>query len=679
MNRFLLASLVGAVASSEVRDLYAENKVVFMGSMNAAKGKVNTATVLQGIKGCLPVKSKNVNVVLPDCDLPTDVEYLFVGTSSGKKKKLKVALTCDAIPLADVSAEDRLWLNRQVDVCTKKKSICPSKEAPLPCLNDVVCSKEAIAGCQGATKCEVNSCGDCTPIFSNKKGKRLCMDSETSFPDACGDKAAQLPDCPGVALKKATTCVTDEVSGKAVWTNDFGAEVCASASQHTACLDRTTVDWNVAPKQTGKGKGKGNAAPESKKLGVAVVDGTCQGVVGTNNPGISLFDSLVSCEMSCPAPVFSHDNDFRRPCLPGSNECCPDDKAPYNCDLTAVQVVCANLDCEDGEPNYCIPDGCNACDVDVYDSQDKKLTCEFVPPPIQCPGQEEGENPLEQCGDRTPACGPRPDQCPIGLKLTCITDCDCADIWVSEDNRHPPEKCAAQLVDLIVQTRKPCKATDEPEMCCQPGNFKKEDCSGTNSEWTCNNMNCDGQGEISKCDANPCDECNVHAFDKFGAEIDITKCTLGSTEVEVCPFEEVIIEADGNPTLTGGPPDCSGAVADCGPWPATCSDDWVLDCVIDPCTCLPGWRDNDIRFATLSCQLASTPECVGARGESCPLLKCNPMPDDAEIPAWLVEVGFKCVQHPCTCVPFWQPNVAVGIGQGQAAGGQGRVGGGPGR
>lgn len=137
---------------------------------------------------------------------------------------------------------------------------------------------------------------------------------------------------------------------------------------------------------------------------------------------------------------------FRLPC--GENrgrECCDDGEGPVSCAAGVAENTCANSVCNGKQPASCKSNGCNQCNVQLFDEEGSEYDVFDCTMPV---GESKACADVVCPEDPGIDCPPRPDECPEDWHIRCIRDpCTCnRKIWVDEDVRFTPKICSDALI-----------------------------------------------------------------------------------------------------------------------------------------------------------------------------------------------------------------------------------------
>lgn len=253
-----------------------------------------SATVSTSVKGCpgtgelvLEIERKK------ECPVPSisPNKLVLVISNSGTEGRLAVP-ACGGIQLVDhLPPGDKYWLTSHKG-CVKD-NICPDGSLPFDCTWDDVC-RDLKDECKRAKSCEVNGCGGCFAILTDRKGKRVCTDNPTyacshgTRPVACksdpckglSKEILQAHDC--TEWERASACVPDPCTCQPIWIDDLGAQVCKLNSA-SVCRDVSAIDF-------------GNCRTLQ---GYAVKNGACGPIHGCTDGNATLLSSLADCQMRC--------------------------------------------------------------------------------------------------------------------------------------------------------------------------------------------------------------------------------------------------------------------------------------------------------------------------------------------------------------------------------------------
>lgn len=664
MIRCILALFAAQVAANQ---WYDSTAVIFWGKLAANK---QSATVTVPIKGCLKA---NAAVTLEGASSCTasDQDVLIGGAikSGTPARGLVLRVTCGDIQ-ASPSNEDRVFYASQMDATCKPK-LCVDGSAPIVCKKPQVCGTKAKwpSQCQKATKCDVNPCGGCSPVFTDDSGAQVC--------DGCPDLAAPS-NCTGNpcdyspkeslscdAASTASFCMASGCGGcHAQWYDNFGRKVCASPSCTTAGANlgkgSVALGFAVVAGQCKAVKGKkaslamfsdaaacttGCVCVENglvdfgkcnQPLGVTLVNGVCKAVQGCQEAKAPLkstfFDTVAACQKACPnPPVPKKSNSAQAAPSQTSPARCPNG-APKKCDinpcLTALAPNCAEAR---GKNLVCVPDNCDCTAKWLLNNQ-----------PFSCPA-------TQTCSGSGPNCcansGLAPRDCsafPCDIKTctgaaTCTAD-PCRQCMPSfkdaQGKEIPPTMCRgdsnpAAFIKCAPGDAQCCKSGFRPLTCNTPPGLLNSTCATL----TCGSL----AAKDRNCTVDPCDSCSLQVQNSKGVVV-TDQCQM-TPPTDVCT--KVQCPDMGSPNCTARPPQCG---------------DLNLMCIKDQCACKWRWYSVDMRPPPSACS-AALQMCYAQT--DCPNnYACDDIP--ANVQAQLTPAVAKqliCTQEVCSCRPVLTPPV----------------------
>lgn len=338
-----------------------------------------------------------------------------------------------------------------------------------------------------------------------------------------------------------------------------------------------------------------------------------------------------SCEMNrCNAcrPQF-YDQAGKRVC-----DMCPPGQPPKPCPEGKSRCSEATLP-SSCEASYCVPNSCGSCTTLWIDDFGKQVC--------------KSESVFNQCHDMTAidfgTCDESATLEKIGIiNGVCSSIQGCSSVLnqlpLFESIDDCKMKCQAATVEIGLPSERNTSLCDFPHdpHCC-PDNHLEEECILKNLQMFCKYVKCEG-AQVAHCTANPCEQCTVRMKDANNNTIDPATCSLELPDYNHCTaYAEVTCHETDEP--------------DCGSLPSACPSNWNARCVTDACSCKPIWMNEDVRNPKEECLRSLVAECVVEEECPKEFTCLPPKEEIMSRRDFSEGFGLQCIQEPCTCVPMW--------------------------
>lgn len=286
------------------------------------------ALVHRHVKGCLDEYVERLELVVPCThSLPAAYSnhlYLISGTRQNvqalpQEINLRLSLTaCDFItPKESISDFDFLQLSRQTEKCrlgtdNDQFDRCVDNSMPFDCKANIVCGSlpKVRQVCPHATKCVVNRCNGCNPMYFDKLNQRVCEGREkcpgNRTPVQCkNDSCLVAKTASGFdRCSAAERCLSSHQAELGVFSctqcqpqflDGYGAGVCTATTPTSRCVEVSGISFTA------------DNCAKQQFLGYGLNNGFCEQIKGCKGaPGSELlFADAQTCVAFCKCPDIS--------------------------------------------------------------------------------------------------------------------------------------------------------------------------------------------------------------------------------------------------------------------------------------------------------------------------------------------------------------------------------------